>query len=288
MQYHVVHTTTYAYPEPVSESHTVVHLEPRSDRDQVCTRYQLTVEPAAQILGYTDRFGNGVQHFAILPIHGRLTVTARSNVLKVNASSPPPDFEKATRDALDADPQFDALWDYVRESPYVHFSPRLAEFLGELPGPGKALGTWCHEVAAHIHQTFSYDRDATSVRTAVDEALGARAGVCQDFAHIMIAALRSATIPTRYVSGYIFRGSNNGEQILGAEASHAWCEAYLPPLGWVGFDPTNDLLIDERFVKVAIGRDYKDVSPVRGVYRGGAHSEMTVNVALEALQSQQQ
>ncbi len=118
------------------------------------------------------------------------------------------------------------------------------------------------------------------MQTTVREALEKRAGVCQDFAHVMIAVLRDAGIPARYISGYIFRGES---PILGAEASHAWCEAYLPPYGWVGFDPTNDVLGNDHFVKIAIGRDYRDVSPVRGVYRGSTRSEMHVNVAMEAL-----
>jgi transglutaminase-like putative cysteine protease len=116
-------------------------------------------------------------------------------------------------------------------------------------------------------------------------ALAARAGVCQDFAHVMIAVLRSAGIPARYASGYIFRGTST---ILGAEASHAWCEAYLPPYGWVGFDPTNALLVNDHFVRVAIGRDYGDVSPVRGVFRGASESEMSVNVAMDRLPVAQQ
>jgi transglutaminase-like putative cysteine protease len=135
-----------------------------------------------------------------------------------------------------------------------------------------------------VHRTFSYDKAATTVRSAVDDALATRAGVCQDFAHVMIAAARNAKIPARYVSGYIFRGDSH---VLGAEASHAWCEAYLPPSGWIGFDPTNDRLVDDHYVKIAIGRDYRDVSPVRGVYRGSADAEMSVDVAMEALANQQ-
>jgi transglutaminase-like putative cysteine protease len=288
MEFTIEHTTTYAYPDPVTESYTVVHLQPHSDADQFCRHYELDVTPRARVLSYVDRFGNMVQHFAILPTHERLTVTARSNVtttraLETTGWQP----LEATRARLDADLQFDTLWDFVRESPYVHFSPHLAEFLDELPGPGDAIGAWCKGVCSHIHDTFTYDKDATSVRTEVDAALVARAGVCQDFAHVMIAAVRSAGIPARYVSGDIFNGNADASTILGADASHAWCEAYLPPYGWVGFDPTNDLIVNGHFVKVAIGRDYKDVSPVRGVYRGSARAEMSVNVALEDLQSNQ-
>jgi transglutaminase-like putative cysteine protease len=286
MDFTIVHTTSYAYPEPVSESYTIVHLQPHSDADQFCRRFELEVRPKAHVLSYLDRFGNVVQHFAILPIHDHLTVTARSNV---TTRLPSTDWEPqtATRARLDADPQRDGLWDYMRESAYVDFSPRLAEFFGELPAPGDALGMWCEGVSAHIHRAFVYDKTATSVRTTVDEALAARAGVCQDFAHVMIAALRAAGIPARYASGYIFRGSGANSPILGADASHAWCEAYLAPFGWVGFDPTNALIVNDHFVKVAIGRDYKDVSPVRGVYRGSAQADMAVNVALEDLQSNQ-
>ena len=286
MEFTIAHTTAYVYADPVTESYTVVHLQPQSDAGQFCRRYDLEVTPHARVLSYTDRFGNAVQHFAILPMHDRLTGTARSHVT-TGLAEPVWDAREATRERLDADRRYEELWDFVRESPYVHFSPRLADFLTELPGHNGAIGEWCRGVASAIHETFAYDTNATSVRTDVDEALAARAGVCQDFAHIMIAALRSAGIPARYASGYIFRGNSGDATILGADASHAWCEAYLPPFGWVGFDPTNDLIVDGRFVKLAIGRDYKDVSPVRGVYRGPAQAEMSVNVALEGLQSAQ-
>ena len=286
MEFTIAHTTTYAYPQPVTESYTVVHLQPYSDAQQFCRQYELDVRPSARVQSYVDRFGNGVQHFAILPTHDHLTVTARSHVTTTRALLAAWEPLEASRAQLDADPRLDALCDFVRESPYVHLSPRLAGFLEEIDGPGGAIGAWCRAVCSHIHETFAYDKSATSVRTTVDAALVARAGVCQDFAHVMIAVVRSAGIPARYVSGYIFRGASS-DTILGAEASHAWCEAYLPPYGWVGFDPTNDLIVNGRFVKLAIGRDYKDVSPVRGVYRGPAQAEMSVNVALEDLQSNQ-
>jgi transglutaminase-like putative cysteine protease len=286
MEFTIAHTTTYAYPEPVTESYTVVHLQPASDAHQFCRRYELDVRRRARVLSYVDRFGNVVQHFAILPTHERLTVTARSNVTTTRDLQTRWDPLEATRARLDADPEFDVLWDFVRESPYVHFTPSLATFLEELPSPGDAIGHWCQTVCSHINKTFAYDKSATSVRTAVDAALAARAGVCQDFAHVMIAVLRSAGIPARYASGYIFQGTSTAT-VLGADASHAWCEAFLPPYGWIGFDPTNDLIVNGHFVKIAIGRDYKDVSPVRGVYRGSAHAEMSVNVALEDLQSNQ-
>ena len=279
MEYTIAHQTTYYYAESVNESYTVLHLQPRSDQHQFCTRYTIDVSPYARVNSYADRFGNDVQHFAILPPHESLSITTRSNVVTMLDHEPPLPAD-ATRAQLDADHKLERLYDFLHESAYVKFSDEVEAFRKEFDLPGERLGDWCVHVMRHINASFTYDTDATTVRTTVREALEGRAGVCQDYVHVMIAVLRCAGIPARYVSGYIFRGES---RVLGAEASHAWCEAYLPPYGWVGFDPTNDLLINDHFVKVAIGRDYRDVSPVRGVYRGSKQSEMSVNVAMDVL-----
>ncbi|GAC1456434.1 MAG: transglutaminase family protein [Vulcanimicrobiaceae bacterium] len=281
MEYTIDHQTTYYYADTVDESYTVVHLQPRSDQHQFCTRYHLELSPKVRYQQYSDRYANDVQHFAILPRHSSLSITAHSNVVTTRDRVPTEPTE-ATRALLDADAHVPRFYDFLNESAYVQFTPELDAFASEFEAPGEGIGAWCLAVSRRIHESFAYDTDATTVRTTVVEALRAKAGVCQDFAHIMIALLRCAKIPARYVSGYIFRGES---RVLGAEASHAWCEAYLPPYGWVGFDPTNDRLINDFFVKVAIGRDYRDVSPVRGVYRGSKHSEMSVNVAMDVLAS---
>jgi transglutaminase-like putative cysteine protease len=284
MEYTIDHQTTYYYPDTVYESYTVLHLQPRSDQTQFCTRYVVDIAPRVKLHGYTDRYGNDVQHFAILPSHDTLSVTTHSSVVTMLTNAPLAPFE-ATRTLLENDTQLPRLYDFLHESAYVRFTPEIEVFWSELAAPGDRIGPWCMDVSKHVFETFRYDTDATTVRSTVKEALERRAGVCQDFAHVMIAVLRSAGVPARYVSGYLFRGDSH---ILGAEASHAWCEAYLPPYGWVGFDPTNNLLINDFFVKVAIGRDYRDVSPVRGIYRGSQHSEMSVNVAMDVLASAQQ
>jgi len=284
MEYTIDHQTTYYYTDTVDESYTVVHLQPRSDQHQFCTRYVLDVAPKVRFQAYADRYGNDVQHFAILPRHSSLSITAHSNVVTTRERDPA-EPTGATRALLDADAHVPRYYDYLHESAYVQFTPELEAFAAELERPAERIGPWCASVAHRIHESFAYDTDATSVQTTVVDALRAQAGVCQDFAHVMIAVLRSARIPARYVSGYIFGGQS---RVLGAEASHAWCEAYLPPYGWVGFDPTNDRLINDYFVKVAIGRDYRDVSPVRGVYRGSKHSDMSVNVAMDVLAGMQQ
>ncbi len=283
MEYKIAHGTTYDYSGSISESYTVCYLQPRSDTSQLCTRYELKVTPWAYVHTYGDRYGNDVQHFAILPEHRSLEVLTRSNVVTLLPPVPEPPVA-ASRAALRTDPQLGDYYDFLHESAYVKFGDRLAAFAAECGEPGERIGSWAHEVSRAINRSFAYDTAATTVRTDVDAALAARAGVCQDYAHVMIAVLRRAGIPARYASGYIFRGDS---RILGAEASHAWCEAYLPPYGWIGFDPTNDLIVNDHFVKIAIGRDYGDVSPVRGVYRGARGSEMSVNVAMDSLPSQQ-
>jgi transglutaminase-like putative cysteine protease len=233
---------------------------------------------------YVDRYGNDVHHFAILPSHDTLSIVTRSTVVTMLEDEAPEPVQ-ATRALLESDALLLRPYDFQKESTYVRFTPEIETFWHELELPDDDIGTWCRNVSRHINRTFVYDKDATTVRSTVREALARRAGVCQDFAHVMIAVLRSAGVPARYASGYIFSGDS---RVLGAEASHAWCEAYLPPYGWVGFDPTNDLIVNQHFVKIAIGRDYRDVSPVRGVYRGSDYAEMSVNVAMDVLASAQQ
>ena len=285
MDYTILHATNYRYPIEIHESYSIVHLQPRSDQFQYCTKYELTVAPRTRVFSYLDRFANDVQHFAVLPDHDILTVTARSNVVTVRPHEPPvPD--PVTRDMLAADLSLDALYDFLHESAYVAFGAELYALNAEIGEPQHDLVAWFLHAGAFIRERFSYDKDATTVRTTVEESIRRKAGVCQDFAHILVALCRFNRIPARYVSGYIFSGQKNS--ILGADASHAWCEAYFPPHGWVGFDPTNNKLINDEFVKIAVGRDYRDVSPVRGVYKGQTQSVMSVNVAMEALSNQQQ
>ncbi len=286
MEFTILHQTTYRYPEKIHESYSMVHLQPRSDTTQYCTKFELNVAPRARVFSYADRFGNDVQHFAVLPDHDVLSVIARSSVITVRPSDPPVP-GPLTRAELAADPELPWLFDELRESQYVVFGPELRAFATEVGEPGDDdLVAWYMYAGSTIKREFAYKKDATSVRTTVDESIRLRAGVCQDFAHVLVALCRLAGIPARYVSGYIFSGQEGA--VLGADASHAWCEAYLGKHGWVGFDPTNDTLIDDRFAKIAVGRDYRDVSPVRGIYKGASRSTMSVNVAMEALAGAQQ
>jgi transglutaminase-like putative cysteine protease len=287
----IEHRTTYRYPTPVWESHTVLHLQPRSDLTQYCTRFALEITPRAPLFTYTDRFGNDVQHFSVLPRHDTLEVVARSQVVTARGDVQPP--SAMSRRMIDDDPLRDDLYDFLHESIYVKFSPALDAYMSTIGslGPDDDAAGWFRAAAAAIHRDFIYDGEATSVRTTVEESVTLRRGVCQDFAHVLVALCRRAGIPARYVSGYIHAGGNS--EVLGAEASHAWAEAYLGPHGWVGLDPTNDVLIGDAFVRIGVGRDYRDVSPVRGVYKGADSGTLSVGVAMEAVgtpqaQAQQQ
>jgi transglutaminase-like putative cysteine protease len=286
MEFTILHQTTYRYPEKIHESYSIVHLQPRSDTTQYCTKFELNVAPRARVFSYADRFGNDVQHFAVLPDHDVLSVAARSSVITVRPAEPIVPAPVTLAD-LAADPELPWLFDEVRESQYIVFGPELRAFAVEVGDPGDDdLVAWYMNAGSCIKRSFEYKKDATSVRTTVDESIRLRAGVCQDFAHVLVALCRYYGVPARYVSGYLFSGQEGA--VLGADASHAWCEAYLGPAGWVGFDPTNDTLIDDRFAKIGVGRDYRDVSPVRGIYKGASRSVMSVNVAMEALAGSQQ
>jgi transglutaminase-like putative cysteine protease len=280
MRFTIAHRTRYRYPVPVHESHTIVHLQPRSDLAQYCTRYELTVSPRARVFSYADRFGNDVQHFAVLPEHDTLEVVARSQVVTARGKARAP--APVRRVLVDQDPLLEELWDFLHESRYVRYGPELDALAASIgtAGPDDDLVEWFRSASKTIHDGFGYEKDTTNVYATVEDAVALRRGVCQDFAHVLIALCRRSGIPARYVSGYIHAG---GGDTLGAEASHAWAEAYLGPHGWVGIDPTNDTWIGDHFVRIASGRDYRDVSPVRGVYVGAKSSTMSVDVAVEAL-----
>lgn len=286
MEFTILHQTTYRYHEQIHESYSIVHLQPRSDASQYCTKYELNVAPRARIFSYSDRFGNEVQHFAVLPDHDVLSILARSSIVTLRPAEPAIP-EPVTRAELRNNESVRWMYDELHESTYVAFGPGLRSFASEVGDPGDDdLVAWFLHAGNAIKTHFAYDTTATGVHTAVDESIRLRAGVCQDYAHVLIALCRFYGIPARYVSGYLFSGQEGS--VLGAEASHAWAEAYLGPHGWLGYDPTNDVLIDDRFARIAVGRDYRDVSPVRGVYKGASRSTMSVNVEMELLAGAQQ
>jgi transglutaminase-like putative cysteine protease len=274
MELSIEHVTTYRYSRSITESYTVVHLQPRTTPHQFCTRYDLEIEPAARWFEYVDRFGNEVQHFAIVPEHDELRIVARSHAVTMSRGEPHPETERRPGE----------LYELVEPSPYVALSDDV-RFIAEreIDAPYDDPAAYFVAACRYVHDSFVYVKGTTTARTTVHEALEKRSGVCQDFAHVLIALARARGIPARYASGYVFAGDG----IVGAEASHAWAEAYIPGHGWLGVDPTNDKIVDDSFVLVALGRDYGDVSPTRGLFRGRAEGELSVNVAVESAGDQQ-
>jgi len=257
-----------------------VRLQPRSDGEQRCLSFDLAVDPAANVMQYRDFMGNSVHHFDIAGKHTVVKVTAQSAVEVQNVAAPraADSCDWADLDALVAGNDY---WEMLLPSHFAQSSGPLEQLAGELGcerrGNPLALLTELNEA---IYKLFAYVPNSTKVDSPIQEALEARQGVCQDFAHIMIALVRHLQIPCRYVSGYMFH-RDEGEHDRSLEgASHAWIEALVPRLGWVAFDPTNNLVGGDRHIRVAIGRDYADVPPTRGVYKGEAQSELSVAVTV--------
>ncbi len=276
MYYTVQHITHFGYSAPISESVMEVFMQPRTEGIQRCLRFKLVTSPRTHVFEQHDDLGN-VYHFFDIPLqHEHLTISAESVVELV---APPPLPESLGADAweqLDQATKPGEFWDMLTPSSLTQTSAPLNQFAQDLDvrrriDPLQLL----HQINQQVHTSLTYTPDSTKVDLPIDVALEARRGVCQDYAHIMIALVRSVGIPCRYVSGYLFYTKSYQST---PDATHAWVEAFLPPLGWIGFDPTNNVLAGERHIRVAIGRDYNDVPPTRGVFKGKAESELTVEV----------
>jgi transglutaminase-like putative cysteine protease len=285
MKYHVSHITTYRYSEPVPLGHNETHLTPRRFERQDCLDSRFSVMPAPAILQTrTDYFGNPVIFFALEEEHAKLTVTATSVVelfeprWPAGPSTPAWETVRAALAApADAAALAAALFRF--DSPYARRHPRLAEYAGQSFTPGRPLLDAALDLTARIHGQFRYDPAATSVNTPILDVFEKRRGVCQDFAHLEIACLRSLGLAARYVSGYLSTDPPAGqERLVGADASHAWSSLYCPGVGWLDLDPTNNQMPALRHVTIAWGRDYGDVCPIKGVFIGGGHHGMSVAV----------
>ena len=263
----VEHTTTFAYEAPIVEAYTELRLRPLDVGGQRCASFQLATTPAGtRVREYRDHRGNSVSHFDLLDPHQQLVVTARSNVF-----TPAVLADSAALSLLDAH-------DYLEPTSYIALDGAAAALAAEHAGTGTARERATSLMSA-IRAVLVYEPGATTVTTRVDEVLSLGRGVCQDFAHVLIAACRAAAIPARYVSGYLHDPAADGE----AAASHAWVDIHDDLHGWVSLDPTHDREQDESYVRVAIGRDYADVPPTRGVFKGTTTEALSVQVNVGAL-----
>ena len=257
-----------------------VRLQPRSDGEQRCLNFALNVDPAANVMQYRDFMGNVVHHFDIAGKHTVVKVTAQSAV-EVQSGAAPRAADSGDWADLDALVAGNDYWEMLLPSHFAQSSAPLEQLATELgcERRGNPLGMLT-ELNEAIYKLFAYVPNSTKVDSPIQEALETRQGVCQDFAHIMIALVRRVKIPCRYVSGYMFHRDEDEHDRSLEGASHAWIEALVPRLGWVAFDPTNNLVGGDRHIRVAIGRDYADVPPTRGVYKGEAQSELSVAVTV--------
>jgi transglutaminase-like putative cysteine protease len=272
----VQHETRFDYDGPVTEWVTEARMEPASDADQTCHSFHFEVAPTTQVFRYLDGFGSRVHHFNLSCVSGPVRILAAAIV----ETHPRPRNVAKSRSLFPIDSESAGLevLHFLDFHGPVRSGPKLNPLLDTLrPTPGKKLDDLLAQVSEYIHTHFEYARDVTLASSPIDDLLAHRKGVCQDFTHLMIAVLRSFGLSARYVSGYIHRPNKQSQ-------SHAWCEVWLPDLGWVGIDPTNNCFVNDHFVKVAIGRDFTDVPPNRGVYRGTAAERIFVRVETRQLE----
>ncbi|GAC1656888.1 MAG: transglutaminase family protein [Candidatus Dormibacteraceae bacterium] len=268
-RFEIEHVTRFAYSGPISETIMEVRLEPVDGQGQRCLEFDLEVSPKTRVGSYRDGYGNSVHYFNILRAHERLQVKSRS-LVETGLEVPPI--------------AGDLVFDFLRfRSPVVDVAGVRALAAGHQPSDltsGAAVETAIEDLVTEISRDFAYDPAVTNVHTGVDEVLELRAGVCQDFAHLLIAAARAMGVPARYVSGYIYVPGESG---VTEGASHAWAEAWIPGRGWVGYDATHPIRAGENHVRIAVGRDYRDAAPTRGVYVGAATGTMNVSVRTRTL-----
>jgi transglutaminase-like putative cysteine protease len=263
----IVHATRYRYSGPIAETVMEVRLRPMDGNGQRCLEFDLEISSGIEPRAYRDGYGNNVHYFNVVRPHSSLSVTSRSVV--------------ETGGPRDADAGEDLVQDFLRFRSPIKDAPGIRELASRHPiadpSAGRSVEQALDELTLAISREFTYDRAVTTVYSSVDEVLALRAGVCQDFAHLFIAVARTMGVPARYVSGYIHAPG------AATTASHAWGEAWVPGRGWVGYDATHPVRAAENHVRLAVGRDYSDAAPTRGIYVGSASGAMEVSVRTREL-----
>ena len=283
MRLHVRHATVYDYSVAVRNNINQVWMQPLTDERQTCMSFALSTSPRSKPRSYVDYFGNTVHHFEIALPHTQLQIVAEADVLTDDRDTA----ELMAGDGIPYQPldRDNPSWiDFLMPTDLTAASGGIRALAAALVTAEASTAQVALAAARRVHAAFTYRRGVTGVSTTAEAALDIGAGVCQDYAHVLLSVVRHLGIPARYVSGYLFTGAGAEQEL----ASHAWVEVYLPSGGWAGLDPTNDKLVDGHYVKVALGRDYADVPPVRGAYAGAAGSGLNVEVRVSAEEQQQQ
>jgi transglutaminase-like putative cysteine protease len=292
MIYNILHRTTYKYKYPVSVGDHVACLKPRSFANNQLLHNALQIEPAPRtVTERIDYFGNVLCYFTVQEAHRELVVEARSKVRidedeRRNTAVSLPWEESAQQLAHDYSPEALEAFQFQFESPRIRIRPEFAEYALQSFLPGRPMREALWDLTTRIHKDFRFDSKVTNVRTTVEEVFKKRRGVCQDFAHLQIACLRSIHVAARYVSGYLRTYPPPGKpRLVGADASHAWVSAYSRDMGWLDMDPTNNIAPSDGHVTLAWGRDYSDVSPLRGLILGGGNHTLEVAVDMEPVEA---
>jgi transglutaminase-like putative cysteine protease len=264
----VAHTTEFHYDDAIAEAYTELRLRPLEGGGQHCSSFRLATEPlGVRVREYRDHLGNDVHYFDILEAHERLAVTAVSEVMT------PPYFSGDRRQPTPLE-----LHDFLSPTSYTPFAGAVVEFAKSHAVSGGGFVQACALMTA-VRQQLVYEPGATDVQTRADEVLALGRGVCQDFAHVMLAACRSTGVAARYVSGYLYDPTLEGDNA----ASHAWVDIWDEERGWIALDPTHDREQTDAYVRVAVGRDYADAPPTRGIYKGAANEALSVRVGLHSI-----
>jgi transglutaminase-like putative cysteine protease len=293
VNFRIIHQTVYQYAAAVTVSHHAARLKPRRTETQEHIEFALEITPPPAVRTMrTDYFGNEVGFFGIQQIHHRLEIKAVSRVGASRLTPPALGLSPQWEDVVElfrgaASPETAAPYQFRFDSPLIQATPELADYARQGFGRQTPLLVGVRDLNRRIYSDFTYDPVATTVATPLEEVWRKRRGVCQDFAHLAIACLRSLGLLARYVSGYIRTHAPPGKsRLIGRDASHAWFSVYCPSVGWVDFDPTNDLLPAEEHITVAYGRDFSDVSPVTGILVGGGSHTMKVSVDVQEIESE--
>lgn len=287
MKLAIFHQTSYTYEGKAENSVNEIRLTPRTDFRQSCVKHSITIEPEAELFSYEDYFGNVVHAFTVNKPHSELIIKAQSTMVNHDVSQN--DFSllplEKEIEIVKSESFQSTFAEFLIGTSYTLFTDEIKNYTRTLPDIESSAGIYqlLKEISETIYTSFTYDPTATNVHTTVTETIKLKRGVCQDFAHLMITVCRMKGIPARYISGYHYIGDLQGNHADYTQASHAWVEAYVPGIGWVGFDPTNNGLMDWRYVKVGHGRDYNDIVPVKGVYNGTAKQTLTVDVDVRLL-----
>lgn len=282
MKLHVFHRTRFKYGANVHESFNEARLQPVTSGAQTCHSFVLKILPATRLSHYLDFYLNYVHLFEINQPHTELAVEASSVVTTGDQPSLVAEAATVPMNRLPECARLERCYDFLQTSTYVEVSAELWRLALDATEGQTDVWQASQAIMRHIHREFRYQPSVTHAHTHMRDVLQNRTGVCQDFAHVMLGLCRALKIPARYVSGYLYNGP--ADQLKGAQASHAWVEVYVLGHGWCGLDPTNNRPADGHYVKVAVGRDYADVSPLKGTYRGTVKRELTVDVLVSRLE----